>query len=100
MPESKAANLSGQKNKEWYIPSRECILPGTVIQRLAVLMKYHKVSQTDLALKIGYGDSLLSRFLTGKTGTIGDENIILIARVFNVSTDFLSGMTNVTKKKL
>ena len=74
-------------------------LPGTVRQRLADLMKYHKVSQTDLALKIGYGDSLLSRFLTGKTDTIGDENIILVARVFNVSTDFLSGMTNVPDRK-
>ena len=42
-------------------------LPGTVRERLADLMKYHKVSQTDLALKIGCGDSLLSRFLTGKT---------------------------------
>lgn len=66
-------------------------LPGTVRQRLADLMKYHKVSQTDLALKIGCGDSLLSRFLTGKTDKIGDENIIRIARVFNVSTDFLLG---------
>ena len=56
-------------------------LPGTVRQRLADLMKYHKVSQTDLALKIGCGDSLLSRFLTGKTDKIGDENIIRIARV-------------------
>ena len=39
-------------------------LPGTVRERIADLMKYHKVSQTDLALKIGCGDSLLSRFLT------------------------------------
>ena len=70
-------------------------LPGTVRQRLADLMKYHKVSQTDLALKIGCGDSLLSRFLTGKTDKIGDENIIRIARVFNVSTDFLLGEADV-----
>lgn len=41
-------------------------LPGTVRDRIADLMKYYKVSQTDLALKIGCGDSLLSRFLTGK----------------------------------
>lgn len=74
-------------------------LPGTVRQRLADLMKYHKVSQTALALKIGCGDSLLSRFLTGKTDKIGDENIIRIARVFNVSTDFLLGVTNVPDRK-
>lgn len=67
-------------------------LPGTVRERIADLMKYHKVSQTDLALKIGCGDSLLSRFLTGKTDKIGDENIIRIARAFNVSTDFLLGI--------
>lgn len=74
-------------------------LPGSVRERLADLMKHHKVSQTDLALKIGCGDSLLSRFLTGKTDKIGDENIIRIARVFNVSTDFLLGVTNVPDRK-
>lgn len=74
-------------------------LPGTVRDRIADLMKYHKVSQTDLALKIGCGDSLISRFLTGKTDKIGDENIIRIARVFNVSTDFLLGVTNVPDRK-
>ena len=74
-------------------------LPGTVRERIADLMKYHKVSQTDLALKIGCGDSLLSRFLTGKTDKLGDENIIRIARAFNVSTDFLLGVTNVPDKK-
>ena len=67
-------------------------LPGTVRERIADLMKYHKVSQTDLALKIG-------RFLTGKTDKLGDENIIRIARAFNVSTDFLLGITNVPDKK-
>lgn len=74
-------------------------LPGTVRDRIADLMKYYKVSQTDLALKIGCGDSLLSRFLTGKTDKLGDENIIRIARAFNVSTDFLLGITNVPDKK-
>ena len=74
-------------------------LPGTVRERIADLMKYYKVFQTDLALKIGCGDSLLSRFLTGKTDKLGDENIIRIARAFNVSTDFLLGITNVPDKK-
>ena len=74
-------------------------LPGTVRERIADLMKYHKVSQTDLALKIGCGDSLLSRFLTGKTDKLGDENIIRIARAFNVSTDFLLGVTTVPDRK-
>ena len=74
-------------------------LPGTVRQRLADLMKYHKVSQTDLALKIGCGDSLLSRFLTGKTDKIGDENIIRIARVFNVKDGAGIGRTTLHPAK-
>lgn len=66
-------------------------LPGTVRNRLEDLMRIRKVSQTELALKIGCGDSVLSRFLTGKTEKLSDENIIRIARTFNVSTDFLLG---------
>ena len=42
-------------------------LPGTVRNRLEDLMRIRKVSQTELALKIGCRDSVLSRFLTGKT---------------------------------
>ena len=42
-------------------------LPGTVRNRLEDLMRIRKVSQTELALKIGCGDSVLSRFLTGKS---------------------------------
>ena len=50
-------------------------LPGTVRQRLTDLMKIRKVSQTELALKIGCGDSVLSRFLTGKTDKLSDVYI-------------------------
>lgn len=74
-------------------------LPGAARQRLADLMKICKVSQTDLALKIGYGDSIFSRFLSGKTDTLSDENIIHIARAINVSADFLLGLTTVPDQK-
>ena len=74
-------------------------LPGTVRNRLEDLMRIRKVSQTELALKIGCGDSVLSRFLTGKTEKLSDENIIRIARTFNVSTDFLLGYNNYTRSK-
>lgn len=99
MPESEAENISKADRGKGDITNGKHLLPGTVRERIADLMKYHKVSQTDLALKIGCGDSLLSRFLTGKTDKLGDENIIRIARVFNVSTDFLLGITNVPDKK-
>lgn len=66
-------------------------LPGTIRERITDLMKEYKVSQTELAVQIGTTDSTISRFLTGKTDKLSDENIIRIARVFNVSTDFPAG---------
>ena len=74
-------------------------LPGNIRQRLFDLMKHNNVSQTELARKIGCNDSLLSRFLSEKTDKLGDENIIRIARAFNVSTDFLLGVTTVPDGK-
>ena len=74
-------------------------LPGNIRQRLFDLMKHNNVSQTELARKIGCNDSLLSRFLSEKTDKLGDENIIRIARAFNVSTDFLFGVTTVPDRK-
>ena len=74
-------------------------LPGNIRQRLLDLMKHNNVSQTELARKIGCNDSLLSRFLSEKTDKLGDENIIRIARAFNVSTDFLLSVTTVPDRK-
>ncbi len=74
-------------------------LPGTIRERIQDLMKKYKVTQTTLAAKIGCTDSMLSRFLSGKTDKLSDENIIRIARAFNVSTDFLLGVTDVPDRK-
>ena len=66
-------------------------LPGKIRDRIQDLMKSRKITQAELATRIGYSESSLSRFISGKTDKLGDENIIRIARVFNVSTDFLLG---------
>ena len=66
-------------------------LPGKIRDRIQDLMKSRKVTQAELATRIGCSESMLSRFISGKTDKLGDENIIRIARVFNVSTDFLLG---------
>ena len=66
-------------------------LPGKIRDRIQDLMKSRKVTQAELATRIGVSESSLSRFISGKTDKLGDENIIRIARVFNVSTDFLLG---------
>lgn len=70
-------------------------LPGDVRDRIKDLMKSHKISQAELAVRIGISESSLSRFISGKTDKLGDENIIRIARVFNVSTDFLLGEVDI-----
>ncbi len=44
-------------------------------------------------------ESSLSRFISGKTDKLGDESIIRIAKAFNVSTDFLLGVTPVPDRK-
>ena len=74
-------------------------LPGTIRERIQDLVKERKITQGELAEKIGCTDSTLSRFLSGKTDKLSDENIIGIARVFEVSTDFLLGVTNVPDRK-
>ena len=66
-------------------------LPGKIRDRIQDLMKSRKVTQAELATRIGCSESSLSRFISGKTDKLGDENIIRIARAFNVSTDFLLG---------
>ncbi len=62
-------------------------------------MKHESATQADLAAKIGCNESLISRFLSGKTDKLGNKYIIRIARAFNVSTDFLLGESNIPDPK-
>lgn len=73
----------------------QVFLPGKIRDRIQDLMKSHKVTQAELAARIGCSESMLSRFISGKTDKLGDESIIRIARVFNVSTDFLLGEVDI-----
>ena len=74
-------------------------LPGDLRDRIQDLLKHNNVTQADLATKIGCNESLISRFLSGKTDKLGDKYIIRIARAFNVSTDFLLGKSNIPDRK-
>ena len=74
-------------------------LPSTPQQRLQDLMKEHKIAQTVLAKKIGVTESTLSRFINGTKDTLSLDQMIGIARIFNVSTDFLLCMTDVPDRK-
>ena len=74
-------------------------LPSTPQQRLQDLMKEHKITQAVLAKKIGVTESTLSRFINGTKDTLSLDQMISIARIFNVSTDFLLCMTDVPDRK-
>ena len=47
-------------------------LPGDTRQRIQDLIKNRKVTQAELADKIGISESALSRYLQGKTEMLGD----------------------------
>ena len=51
-------------------------------------------TQAQLATRIGSTESAISRFVSGKTDKISTEHLLRIAKVFEVSTDFLLGEVN------
>ena len=80
-----------------------------LIAEMIELRKQKGISQTQLARTIGnrqqvisridVNESTISRFLSGKTEKLSEESVIRIARVFNVSTDFILGTTVIPDKK-
>ena len=66
-------------------------LPGNIRQRMQELMKEYKITQAQLATRIGSTESAISRFVSGKTDKISTEHLLRIAKVFEVYTDFLLG---------
>ena len=74
-------------------------LPADVRKRIIDVMRECKMTQRELALRIDVNESTISRFLSGKTEKLSEESVIRIARVFNVSTDFILGTTVIPDKK-
>ena len=74
-------------------------LPAPSNVRLADLMKEHNISQPELAKEIGCSKSTINRFIRGAKGTLTHDQVLKIARLFNVSTDFLLGETNIPDRK-
>ncbi len=77
----------------------QAYLPGTVRDRIQDLLKERKISQVELASKINMSESALSRFLSGRTDKIGNENILKIAEFLGVSTDFILGQTDFPERR-
>lgn len=82
-----------------FMSNESVFLPAAVRDRIWDLLKERKVTQAELAARIGCSESSLSRFISGKTDKLGDENIIRIARAFDVSTDFLLGEVDEPDRK-
>ena len=74
-------------------------LPGDTRQRIQDLIKSRKITQAELAERVGLSSSTLSRYLQGRTENLGDGFIIRIAKYFDVSTDFLLGETDIPERK-
>ena len=55
--------------------------------------------QPELAKEIGCSKSTISRFISGAKGTLTHEQVLKIARLFNVAMDFLLGETNIPDRK-
>ena len=83
--------------KELAMP--DTYLPGDTRQRIQDLIKNRKITQAELAEKVGLSNSALSRYLQGGTKNLGDGYIIRIAKYFEVSTDFLLGETDIPDRK-
>ena len=74
-----------------YFPGK----PGNSRERIQDLLRENNMSQAELAEKIGLSESALSRYLSGQTDKLSTDNIVSIARVFDVTTDFLLCLTDI-----
>ena len=87
------------EKKKGLMKVKQKYLPGTVRERIQDLMKQSKLTQSELAKRIDIAESTLSRFISGRTDKLGNESIMRIAEIFNVSTDFLLGITDEPDRK-
>ena len=74
-------------------------LPGTVGERVKDLQTAGGITIKELSEKAGVDYSTLSRIENGKNQKVADDIVLKLARFFNVSTDFLLGLTNIPDKK-
>lgn len=74
-------------------------LPGTTGERITELREGAGLTIEDLAVKIGINATTLGRIEKGQTQKIGNDVLTALAREFNVSTDFLLGLTSIPDRK-
>lgn len=62
-------------------------------QRLRELRKDNNLSMKQLSLKVGIADSCISRWENGQT-VVNADQLIIFAKFFDVSIDYLVGLTD------
>lgn len=74
-------------------------MPGSLGDRVRELRERDKLTQGELAARIGTSASTLSRIEKGEIESPGSDIVVKLARVFRVSTDFLLGITDYPDRK-
>ena len=69
-------------------------IPKDLPERIKYLREQKEMSQSDLAKRIGIDASRLSRIENGEIQKVSDDVVLAIAQIFEVSTDFLLGVTD------
>lgn len=70
-----------------------------IAKRITNLREERDWKKTELARRLGISHSQVSRIESGETGTLSSDILIRMAEVFDVSTDYLLGLTEVRTKK-
>ena len=70
---------------------------SVTIQRIKKLLDAQNMKQQDLANRLNCQSSTVSLMLSGKRD-ITKETIVLLSNLFNVSTDYLLGLSDVSSK--
>ena len=70
-------------------------LPGNTMDRIRDLCRSRNITQVELAQAVGMDKSTLSRVMAEKTS----KNLVAIPNYFEVSTDFLLGLTDIPSRK-
>lgn len=70
-----------------------------IARRITELREEHDWKKTELARQLGISHSQVSRIESGETETLSSDILIRLAEVFDVSADYLLGLTDMRTKK-
>ena len=72
--------------------------PGTLRQRMKELRELHDYSQEEVGERLGIDQGSYGKMETGKTKTVNSSVLIGLANLYDVSTDYLLGISDVPQR--